>query len=257
MRRVIMISCLTIAISLPITSMTFSAEKPFSVMTNSIGMKLVLLPAGEFQMGRPGSGKGRNRPQHRVRITKPFWMGIYEVTQEEYEAAKCINISSYRDPDMPVQNVFFKLAVEFCERLSRMEKVTYRLPTEAEWEYACRANTGDMYATGQLANYAWYKGNSGMKLHLVGQKKPNAWGLHDMHGNVWEWCSDKYSASYYRKSPLQDPQGPVRETDRVFVCGAWDSYASGCSAFYRYRLNPMIFFVVGGDVGFRVVRECR
>ncbi len=234
------------------------SQKPLSIMTNSIGMKLVLLPAGEFEMGRPGVGKGSAKPVHMVRITKPFWMSMYEVTQKEYVAVGSINASRWVEPSMPVQNVLFKFAVEFCMKLSEKEGVTYRLPTEAEWEYACRANTGDMFTVGESPNHAWYKNNSGMKAHPVGKKKPNAWGLYDMYGNVWEWCSDKYSKRYYKKSPVEDPQGPDYGVDRVIRGGAWNSYPYATSAFYRYRLSPdSCNGVVGGDVGFRVVRECK
>ena len=233
------------------------SSKPLSVMTNSVGMKLVLLPAGEFEMGRPGVGSGPAKPEHRVEITKPFWIGVYEVMQKEYMALGYTNESKFIGPDLPAQNVLWKKAVDFCLNLSEKEGVTYRLPTEAEWEYACRADTGDMYTMGESANHAWYKGNSGKKPHLVGRKKANAWGLHDVYGNVWEWCSDKYSKRYYKKSPLKDPQGPVYGSAHVLRGGAWNSYTYGCSAFYRYRLPIDGYAVVDGDVGFRVVRECK
>lgn len=232
------------------------AKKSLSIITNSIGMKLVLLPAGEFEMGRPGAGQASAKPVHSVRITKPFWMSVYEVTQKEYVAMGSNNVSRWASPLMPVQDVSWGRAVEFCLKLSEKEGVTYRLPTEAEWEYACRANTGDMYIIGESPNHAWYKGNSEMKPHPGGQKKANAWGLHDMYGNVWEWCADKYSRSYYRKSRLEDPLGPEYGMDRVLRGGAWNSYSCATSAFYRYSLPPIFSGVVGGDVGFRVVREC-
>ena len=267
MKRVMAVSCLVTCIAVLATPVMFSAEtrqkgdkepeKPFSVITNSIGIKLVLLPAGAFDMGRPGVGKGSAKPIHTVRITKPFWMGVYEVKQKEYMALGFTNESKYKEPNIPVQDVLWDKAVDFCMNLSEKEGVTYRLPTEAEWEYACRADTGDMYTIGESANHAWCKVNSGKKPHPVGEKKPNAWGLYDMYGNVWEWCSDKYSRSYYRKSPLEDPQGPAHGTDRVLRGGAWNSYTCATSAFYRYRLNEDNNGVVGGDVGFRVVRECR
>ena len=265
MKRVVQLGLLAIGITLLVSPVLVSPEtvkegeenpKPLSTMTNSIGMKFVLLPAGGFDMGRPGVGGGSAKPIHRVRITKPFWIGVYEVTQKEYIALGYTNESNYIGPDLPVQNVFWQKATDFCMQLSAREGGTYRLPTEAEWEYACRADTGDMYSMRENANHAWYRDNSGMKPHPVGQKRANAWGLYDMYGNVWEWCSDKYSKRYYRKSPLEDPQGPTYGTDHILRGGAWNSYSCACSAFYRYRLNADAFAVVGGDVGFRIVREC-
>jgi len=258
---VLVISIAVFAATVLATTVVFSAEedeqKPFTTMTNSIGMKLVLLPAGDFLMGGPGRGKGSDKPVHRVRITKPFWMGVYEVTQREYEAMGCVNKSSYLDPDMPVQDVLWQRAAEFCRKLSEKESVTYRLPTEAEWEYACRANKGAMYSIGELPEHAWYKDNSGLKPHPVGQLKPNAWGLYDICGNVWEWCSDLFSRTYYEKSPTDDPKGGNKGSDRVLRGGCWYSYPSATSAFYRYRLNEKYDRLKGGDVGFRVVMECK
>lgn len=266
MKRVMALVIFAVSITLLATPVTVSPKtvkeskegpKPFSTMTNSIGIKFVLLPAGGFDMGKPGVGTGSAKPIHRVRITKPFWIGVYEVKQKEYITLGYTNESNHIGPDLPAQNVLWQKAVDFCMQLSAKEGVTYRLPTEAEWEYACRADTGDMYGMGENANHAWYKDNSGKKPHPVGQKKANAWGIYDMYGNVWEWCSDKYSRRYYRKSPLEDPQGSAHGTDNVLRGGAWNSYSCACSAFYRYRLNRNACAVVGGDVGFRIVRECK
>ena len=171
-------------------------------ITNSIGMKLKLIPAGEFMMGSQEVG-----PQHKVRITKPFYLGVYEVTQAEYEEVMGKNPSWFSKggggaeevpgedtSGYPVEQVSWEDAVEFCKKLSAKEGKTYRLPTEAEWEYACRAGTTTRFSFGNdgesLAGYAWYSDNSDVKTHSVGEKKPNAWRLHDMHGNVWEWCAD-------------------------------------------------------------------
>ena len=266
MKTVVLYVLLGIGIALLVSPVVVSSEtakegeegpEPFSTTTNSIGMKLVLLPAGGFDMGMSGVGRGPAKPIHRVRITKPFWIGIYEVRQKEYITLGYTNESNHIGPHLPVQNVFWHKAVDFCMELSEKEGVTYRLPTEAEWEYACRADTGDMYGMGENANHAWYKDNSGKKPRPVAQKKANAWGIYDMYGNVWEWCSDKFSKRYYRKSPLEDPQGPAYGTDHVLRGGAWNSYSVACSAFYRYRKSTDSCAVVCGDIGFRVVRECK
>ena len=171
--------------------------------TNSIGMKLRLIPAGEFMMGSPGTESGRedDETQHRVSITKPFYLGVTEVTQEQYQKVMGTNPSYFKGPQNPVETVSWADAVEFCRKLSAMpaEKTAghvYRLPTEAEWEYACRAGTTTAYSFGddasRLGDYGWFGGNSDSKTHQVGEKKPNAWGLYDMHGGVYEWCQDRY-----------------------------------------------------------------
>ncbi len=181
-------------------------------------MELRLIPAGEFTMGSPRSEKGRgdNEHQHRVRVTKPFYLSVYEVTQAEYEKVMGANPSYFKGANRPVNEVSWDDATEFCKRLSAKEGKTYRLPTEAEWEYACRAGTATQYSFGgdgaKLGDRAWYRRNSDDNLHPVGEKKPNAWGLHDMHGNAREWCQDRYDLEYYWESPVDDPQGPSSVT---------------------------------------------
>ena len=164
-------------------------------------MVLVPIPAGEFTMGSPESEKDRkdNETQHLVKITKPYYLGAYEVTQEQYERVMGKNLSDSKGENKPVENVRWSEAVEFCRKLSEKEGVEYRLPTEAEWEYACRAGTSTAYSFGndesQLGKYAWYRDNS-ISTHPVGELKPNTWGLYDMHGNVWEWCQDLYARGW-------------------------------------------------------------
>ncbi len=229
--------------------------------TNSIGMRLRLIPAGEFMMGSPDNGMA---PEHKIRITKPFYIGVYEVTQGEYKKLMGENPSSFSKggsdaedvsgedtSSHPVENVRWEDAVEFCKRLSTKEGKTYRLPTEAEWEYACRAGTTTQYSFGDdeksLGEYVWYTGNSEDRSHSVGEKKPNSWGLHDMHGNVWEWCADWYGL--YVSEEVSDPSGPEMGTSRVIRGGCWGSAAETCRAAFRFGSEP---WNRNDDLGFRV-----
>ena len=191
-------------------------------ITNSIGMKLRLIPPGEFMMGSPDSDRDARddeKPQHKVKITKPFYLGVYEVTQAEYERVMGANPSHSTGASKPVESVSWNNATEFCKRLSAKEGKTYRLPTEAEWEYACRAGTTTRYSFGDdlvsPGEHAWRLGTTDVKTHPVGEKKPNAWGLYDMHWNVWEWCQDWYDKDYHAVSPTDDPPGPETATSRV------------------------------------------
>jgi len=209
---------------------------------NGVKMELVLIPAGEFMMGSPSSESGREGPQHRVRITRPFYMGKYEVTQEQFEAVKGWDPSHYKGPSNPVERVSWNDAVKFCYRLSQRTGCDVRLPTEAEWEYACRAGSSTAFHFGdsgsQLGDYAWNSGNSGGKTHPVGQKRPNAWGLYDMYGNVFEWCQDWYDSDYYGQSPAADPKGPSSGMDRVLRGGCWNSGAGRCRSAFRSHYLP-------------------
>jgi formylglycine-generating enzyme required for sulfatase activity len=226
-----------------------AAPKPLGVVTNSIGMKLVLIPAGEFLMGSPDSDTmafDDEKPQHRVRITKPFYMGVYPVTQAEYERVMGKNPSHFQgDPNRPVESVSWDDAQEFCRKLSALSGeagATYRLPTEAQWEYACRAGSTTRWCFGddekQLGDFAWFAKNSGNQTHPAGQKKPNAWGLYDMHGNVWEWCEDWFDSDCYKKSATDDPMGPLGGSIRVFRGGSWYYEARYCRSAYRGINEP-------------------
>jgi formylglycine-generating enzyme required for sulfatase activity len=231
------------------------ADEPESLTTSTAQIELKRIPAGEFKMGSPdGEGRGQEHPRHEVRISRSFYLGKFEVTQRQYEVVT--GRSPIRDgklndvplDDLPVERIFWLDAVKFCNRLSEMEgrkpfyeidganvRVPdwggpgYRLPTEAEWEYACRARTATRYSFGDdakaLDQYAWYFDNSNDVRHPVGQKKPNGFGLHDMHGNVWEWCWDWYEVNYYTRSEASDPRGPTAGTSRVCRGGCWNFLA--------------------------------
>ena len=252
-------------------------------LVNSIGMQLRQIPAGEFLMGSADSDPGATddeKPQHRVRITKPFYIGVYEVTQGEYERVmgerrsffsptgpgkeKVAGMNADR---FPAEQVRWTDAVEFCRRLSelpseRAERRVYRLPAEAEWEYACRAGTNTAFAFGDClsslqANFNGNfpfgdapKGPFRARTTEVGSFEPNPFGMYDMHGNVWEWCSDWFDRSYYKHAPVEDPRGPETGTSRVIRGGEWYGDARDCRSSFRYADVPKGTFYV---LGFRVV----
>jgi formylglycine-generating enzyme required for sulfatase activity len=261
-------------------------------------MKLVRIPRGTFQMGSPADEKDRyrNEEQHTVEISKDFWLGIHEVTQKQFKTVLGYNPSyfstdgegktgltyyDYNEPaggkdkvagkntdDFPVENVSWDEAVEFCDKLSARaaEKKSgrvYRLPREAEWEYACRAGAssyqvfhfGSSLSSKQAnvnGDHPYGGAEKGPNLNRtckVGSYKPNAFGLYDMHGNVDEWCSDWYGADYYGKSPRRDPQGPDGGSYRMLRGGSWDNVGQECRSAIRGR------FPQAGrdyDLGFRV-----
>jgi formylglycine-generating enzyme required for sulfatase activity len=218
--------------------------------TNSIGMTLVLIPPGQFMMGSPndepreiGVSMARESPAHRVAITRPFLLGAHEVTQAEYQQVMGSNPSFFSAQGKgrarvagqdtaryPVESVSWADATEFCRRLSALQgehsaRRVYRLPTEAEWEYACRAGSTTRWASGdvegELDDYAWLGSQAGDLTHPVGQKRANAWGLFDVHGNVFEWCADWFAEDYYAQSPADDPVGPPSGLEHVIRGGSW------------------------------------
>lgn len=203
----------------------------------------------------PGDGEchADEKPAHRVSITRPFEIGKYQVTQAQYEAAMNVNPSYSQGPNLPVEGVSWDDAQKFCEALNRKgDGYHYRLPTEAEWEYAARAGDSSCQY-GPLDEVAWSRDNSGGRTHLVGEKKPNAFGLYDVLGNVWEWAQDWYSITYYSHSPESDPSGPVTGEFRVSRGGSWRGVVRGHSRVSsRYMLKPNVRSIV---VGFRCVRE--
>ncbi len=252
-----------------------------ATLTNSIGMKLKLIPAGEFQMGSPANEEDRDDDEHhhRVRITKPFYLGVYEVTQRDYAKVMGNNpsyfsssggggerVSGMDTSRFPVEEVSWEDAVEFCRKLSalageRSASRVYRLPSEAEWEYACRAGTTTPFHFGTQLNgreancngdrpYGTSaKGTNLQRPTNVGSYTSNSFGLYDMHGNVYEWCSDWYESDYYKASPVDDPTGPSTASYRVFRGGSWFSFAGLCRSAFRGGYAPTIR---NFTLGFRV-----
>jgi len=236
-------------------------------------IKAVLIPAGKFTMGSPEVDKDRyydESPQHEVTLTKSFYMGIYEVTQAQFEAVMGKNPSPTKGDANPVEDVSWADSVAFCQKLSQMSGKTVRLPTEAEWEYACRAGTTTRFSFGddetQLGDYGWYSENSGHQSRPVGQKKPNPWVLYDMHGNVFEWCSNSRGIveAYRTAQPVTDPQGPDAQAKggsgrggggmHVLRGGSWVYAAQKCrSATRGFAGSGPWYFCFG----FRIVIEAQ
>jgi formylglycine-generating enzyme required for sulfatase activity len=210
-------------------------------------MPFRLIKPGTFLMGSPESESGRwgSEDQHEVTLTRPYYLGVYPVTQEEYERVMGSNPSHFKGKRHPVDSMSWEEAMAFIAKLNALpsEKSLdrlYRLPTEAEWEYACRAGTTTAYSYGasvsELGKYAWYDKNSGSTTHPVGEKLPNGWGLYDMHGNVWELCADWYGD--YPNTAVTDPTGPTRGSYRVIRGGGWGIDAADCRSAYRSGRSP-------------------
>ncbi len=226
------------------------------MVTNSIGMKFKLIPAGSFLMGSPDSEKDRGSyegPQHKVTLTKPYYLGVYEVTQEQYEKVMGSNPSHFKGAKLPVEMVNWNEAQDFCLKLSQLDKsMTYRLPSEAEWEYAARAGTKTAYYWGDGfdGRYAWCLQNSGGKTQEVGSRQANPWGLFDMSGNVYEWCEDWYADKYPSVGEEIDPKGAASGSSRVGRGGGWYDVPLGCRSAFRFDYSPDIRF---NTLGFRVL----
>ncbi|MDD5239896.1 MAG: formylglycine-generating enzyme family protein [Candidatus Omnitrophica bacterium] len=233
---------------------------------NSIGMKFNLVPIGEFEMGDV-----YYNPIHTVCISKPFYLGIYTVTQKDWEAVmgkwehrptqssgmlKCRNIGN---KNLPICCVSWDDCQIFIALLNKIEGgINYRLPTEAEWEYACRAGSSTNFCFGDngelLERYAWFGPKYGFKKnHIVGQKKPNAWGFYEMHGKIWEWCEDWYEKYYYRNSPKDNPKGPETGSERVIRGGIW--YMSAATCCTSATRNSIVSDQRDSNIGFRLARS--
>jgi formylglycine-generating enzyme required for sulfatase activity len=228
--------------------------RPGDTFTNSVGMEFVCVPAGSFLMGSPDAEPKRagDEFQHKVNISRPFRIATTEVTQKQWQAVMGNNPSNFRSEDLSVEKVSWKNAVSFCKKLSEKEGRMYRLPTEAEWEYACRAGSIAAYAgTGNLDDMGWYAENSDGTTHPVGMKRPNGWRIYDMHGNVAEWCADFYEADYPQEE-VTDPNGPAEGTYRVVRGGSWSSFAP--SARCAARMSTPASYQLK-QTGFRVLME--
>ena len=246
-----------------------------SVIRTTAGSAMVSIPAGTFLMG-DRNGRSNEAPAHEVKIAA-FSMDIYEITQADFARYDLPNPAHFKGPQLPVEQVTWPQAAMFCNARSRAEGLEpcynedtaecnfaangYRLPTEAEWEYACRAGSKTAYSfgadEGQLGRFAWFKENANKKSHPVGQKQPNAWGLFDMHGNVSEWCNDIYDEGYYQKASSENPTGPPEGKQYVLRGGSWASSADANRSASRVGENSGFSdaCLARDAIGFRCVRK--
>ena len=229
------------------------AEKMTVTLGGDVKMDFVLIQPGKFMMGSD-KGDPDEKPAHEVTIAKPFYMAVNEVTQLQWKALIGDNPSGFKGDDLPVEKVSWddgqRFLVKLKEKLAAGQSC--RLPTEAEWEYACRAGSEGAYGfgddVGELKDFAWYIENAGEKTHPVGQKKPNAWGIYDMHGNVYEWCSDWYGP--YGDAAQRDPGGAASGMVRVVRGGSWFNIPNYCRSAARQKYPSSGRYDL---VGFRVV----
>jgi formylglycine-generating enzyme required for sulfatase activity len=222
-----------------------------------VRLELVLIQPGTFLMG-DADGMENAKPVHKVAITKPFYLGKHEVTQQQWEAVMGGNPSEFRAPENPVDSVNWDDCQAFCKKLNtkfRDRAAKFFLPTEAQWEYACRAGSTSRFCFGdedaKIGDYAWFYDNADGRTLPVGRKKPNPWGLYDMHGNVSEWCADWYGPEYYKCSPSRDPAGPASGLSRANRGGHWRNLPSGCTSAFRATNSSRRDFLIG----FRVACE--
>ena len=228
-------------------------QHEFKVVENSVGMKMVLLPEGVFSMGSSLCENGREHDEflHEVRLSQAFYIGSAEVTQGQWKDVMGFENCNFKGDNLPVEKVSWKQAMEFCRKLSEKEGKVYSLPSEAQWEYACRADGEGSFSGGGLDEMGWYFGNSEKTTHIVGSKKANGWGLYDMHGNVAEWCLDGYGGDY-PEGKVTDPVGDAEGKYKVFRGGAWSHFerAARCAARSSAPASYQLKYV-----GFRVVMQ--
>lgn len=257
--RLLLAGALLCTVACTQRSTTSQQQTPPRTFTNSIGMKFVWIDPGSFRMGSDDKGDDE-KPAHTVTLSKGFYLQTTEVTQRQWEAVTGTNPSIFKGPDRPVVAVSWEAAKEFLKKLNAKEKDSrYRLPSEAEWEYACRAGGQEPDEAANLDEVAWWYGNSRWiwdskgATHPVGRKKPNAWGLFDMRGNVREWVEDWYDSGAYVKSRQLDPAGPGSGVYRVVRGGSWRDDNPDLFRCARRRRDPPHMPLVG-YVGFRCAR---
>jgi len=237
----------------PLGAASADGHRVDSVATNAAGVVFIRVAAGEFMMGSAPEEPGRHddETRHAVRLTRDFWIGAREITQRQWsQVMGGGNPSKIKGPDLPVTDVAWADAARFCARLSQSDGRKYRLPTEAEWERACRAGADSPYC-GPIDEVGWHAGNSGEVAHAVGGKRANGWGLHDMHGNAMEWCSDWYQERLGRAMAV-DPVGPEKGEARVARGGSFRHHPRAARAAARQAITPSYQY---SHVGFRVVME--
>jgi len=216
-----------------------SGETKVITLPGGATMEMVWCAPGKFPMGSPETERGRfnDETQREVSLTKGFWIGKYEVTQRQWVSVMRTNPSRFKDADAPVDDISWHDCKTFIRKVNAEIGGCARLPTEAEWEYACRAgDIGSIAGTGVLDDMAWYDLNSENQTHPVGGRKPNAWGIYDMHGNVLEWCSDWYSTG--AATAIADPKGPPSGSFKVLRGGCWFFYERDCRSAYRLKREP-------------------
>ena len=254
--------------------------EPLPVITTKTGVEMVRIPGGWFEMGSDG-GSTNEAPRHRVWVDA-FLMDRCEVTQDQFRRLQMSDPSHFKGPQRPVEHMRITTVIEYCNVRSEAEDLQpcyvlnddgetwrcnfeadgYRLPTEAEWEYACRAGTTgkrhlDTDDDRDLNRHAWYAPNAGKQTHPVGRKRPNPWGLYDMYGNVAEWCHDWYDPKYYATSPDRNPRGPAPAKLMVLRGGGWDAKPDRCRSAWRAGENPRLqdACFAKDTIGFRCVRK--
>jgi formylglycine-generating enzyme required for sulfatase activity len=255
----LLVSLIAVGVVIGLAVWLWDLHQEAQIKKNHIGMEFVPIAAGNFSMGSD-AGEKDEAPAHRVTISHGFLMGRYEVTAAEWKAVMGEPPNNFKGDRFPVQFVTWDAAQDFVRRLNLTnDGYTYRLPTEAEWEYACRAGTTGDFAD-ELDWLAWYDANSNGEVHEVGAKHPNAWGLYDMEGNVWEYCQDRYGESYYSQSPKADPQGSPSGDARVQRGGSYrergplsnDDHSSPLRSAARHSTSPNTLLE---DYGFRLVAQ--